>query len=129
MTAAIATVACAAGALAPVAGAHTAKYDTTITAKEKKAGKDASLFDGTVDSTKAKCIADREVKLFQVVDNADDTLLGTAATDDAGAWQLIPATPPAAGTYYALAAKKVLKKNAKHRHVCKRAASKELTVK
>ena len=129
MTAGIATVALAAGALAPVAGAHNGKYDTTITAKVKKAGKDATLFDGAVESTKAKCVADRKVKLFQVVDNADDTLIGTASTDAEGAWQLIPTPKPFDGAYYALAAKKVLKKSAKHRHICKRAASEELKVK
>ena len=125
----MAGVAIAFAALAPTAGAHTVKYETTVTAKVKKGGKDANTFSGEVASTKAKCFMDREVRLFQVVDNADDTLIGSDRTDDAGGWELLPSTEPAAGTYYAQAAKSVLKKNKKHRHVCKRASSDEVTVK
>jgi len=125
----LAGVAIAFAAIAPAADAHTVKYETTVTAKVKKGGKDANTFSGEVASTKAKCFMDREVKLFLVVDNAADALIGSDRTDDAGAWELVPPAEPAAGTYYALAAKSVLKKSKKHRHVCKRAASDELTVK
>ena len=125
----MAGVAIAFAALAPAAGAHTVKYETTVTAKVKKGGKGENTFSGEVASTKAKCFMNREVKLFMVVDNADDLLFRSDHTDDAGAWEILPSTAPAPGTYYALAAKSVLKKNKKHRHVCKRATSDQVTVK
>ncbi len=126
---ALAAAALALVAVAPIASAHTAKYDTTVTAKLKKGGKDANTFSGVVDSAKAKCVIDREVKVYMQIDNADDALIGSDRTDDAGAWEFLPAGEPAPGTYYALAAKTVLKKNKKHRHVCKRAASDTVSVK
>jgi len=124
----LAATALACAVIAPAAEAHTIKYETTVTAKVKKGGKDAGTISGAVDSTSPRCVIDREVKVFQHVDNADDLLLGSDRTDDAGVWEL-PTLSLTTGSYYALAAKSVLKKNKRHRHVCKRAASKDLSVK
>lgn len=126
---ALAVAAMAAAVLAPAAGAHTVKYDSTVTAKLKKGGKDSNTFSGVVDSTQAKCVMNRTVDLFLRVDNGADSLIGTDATSDLGEWEILPASELAAGTYYATAPKVVLKKNKKHRHVCKRATSKDVTVK
>jgi hypothetical protein len=126
---ALAIAVMAAAVIAPAAGAHTVKYDSTVTAKLKKGGKDANTFSGVVDSTKAKCVMNRTVDVYLRVDNADDSLIGSDATSDLGEWEIIPAGELAPGTYYATAPKTVLKKNKKHRHVCKRATSKDVTVK
>jgi len=114
---------------ATVAAAHTVKYDATVKAKVKKGGKEAGTFSGTVESTSARCSTNREVKVYLRNSNPPDTLIGADFTDTAGAWELIPASEIAPGTYYAVVSKSVLKKNKKHRHVCKPGQSADLSVK
>lgn len=114
---------------AAIATGHTAKYDSTVTAKLNKGGKEGGSFSGTVESATLRCAADRDVNVQMRVDNAPDVLVGSDATDDTGAWELPVTADLAPGAYYAAAAKKTLKKNTKHRHVCKRALSAEVVVK
>ena len=117
-----------------VAGAagHTAKYESSVTAKFKKAGNDPyaepATFDGTVDSLKPRCEKNRTVKLRLRAADGSSTVVATDLTDSAGAW-VIQQSDPVPGTYFAEAAKKVLRKNAKHRHVCRKAFSKDVKVK
>jgi len=111
-----------------VAGAsgHVVRYDSTVTAKFDKK---ASTFDGTVDSAKRRCETNRKVNLRLRATDGSSTVVGTDLTNPLGAWVIQPTTAPAAGTYFAQAPKKVLRKNSKHRHVCKRVVSKDVTVK
>jgi len=112
-----------------VAGAagHTARFDSTVTAKFDK---QASTFDGTVDSVKPPCKTNRTVNLRLRATDGSTTVVGTDVTDSLGAWVIQPTSAPAAGTtYFAEAAKKVLRKNSKHRHVCRVAVSKDVNVK
>ncbi len=111
-----------------VAGAsgHKVKYDSTVTAKFDK---QANTFDGAVESPKRGCVTKRTVDLKLRASDGSTTLVGTAATDSTGAWVIQPTSAPAAGTYFAKATKKVLRKSSKHRHVCAPAVSKDVKVK
>lgn len=118
-----------------VAGAagHTARYDTTVTAKFNKAHKknptaQPANFDGTVTSLKPRCEKNRKVNLRLRAADGSSTVVGTDITDSAGAWKIQP-TSVAPGNYFAQAPKKVLRKSTKHRHICKKAVSKDVTVK
>ena len=119
-------------ALVAGAAAHTVKYDSTVTAKFKKEGKDPATdpatFSGTVDSAKARCKTDRKVNLRIRTGDGSSTQVATAQTDSAGRWEIKQASF-AAGTYFAQAGKKVLRKNSNHRHICKKAVSADVTVK
>lgn len=125
----LAAVALTSVAFAAVASAHTAKYDVVVKAKVKNGGKNEGTFSGTAESTSARCSAARTVKVFQRAANPPDTLIGSDQTDTAGAWEFTPISALAPGTYYAVAAKSVLRKNKKHRHVCRRGQSADLLVK
>ena len=115
-----------------VAAGHTAKFDTTVTAKFNKPNpKDpyaTGNFDGTVASKKARCQKNRKVTLLTRAADGSSTAVGTDLTDANGAW-LITSSSTAPGTYFAKVAKKVLRKSTKHRHICKKAVSKDVTVK
>ena len=111
---------------------HDVKYDSTITAKYKKAGKDPvadpATFAGAVDSVKAPCIADRKVSLRLRGQDGTGTEVAADQTDSAGAWEIQQASFPV-GTYYAQVGKKVLRKNSNHSHICRKAVSPDETVK
>jgi hypothetical protein len=127
-TAALLTVVLVAGA-----GGHTARYDSTVTAKFKKAGNDPytqpATFSGTVNSVKPRCEKNRTVNLRLRAADGSSAVVATDLTDASGAWAIQATTSPAAGTYFAEAAKKVLRKNSKHRHVCRKAASRDVKLK
>jgi hypothetical protein len=112
--------------LVAVATAHTVKHDSTVTFQVKKNGQDADTFEGKVNSDRARCVADRVVRIYQVADG-DDVLVGQATTDTNGDYST-PTGPIAAGTYYAVATRKVLRRDEEHKHVCKRAVSSERVV-
>lgn len=116
-------------AFAAVATAHTVRYDVAVKAKVKKGGKDEGTFSGSVESTRARCSVGRTVDVFLRAANPPDALVGSDQSDTAGAWELTATSALAPGTYYAVVAKSVLKKNRKHRHVCKRGQSADVTVK
>ena len=118
-----------------VAGAagHIAKFDAMLTVKFNKPAKDdpyakTANFDGSVVSAKPRCEKNRTITLRQRTADGSSTLVGTDLTDLAGAW-LIQSTTVAPGTYFAQTGKKVLRKSTKHRHICKKAVSKDVTVK
>lgn len=125
----LATLALMSVAFVSVADGHTSAYDSTVTAKLKKNGKDADSFYGNVDSTTLRCEMDRIVNLRLRAASGPSTLVGTDVTDSVGDWEVLLTEDAAPGTYYAVAAKKVLRKNKKHRHVCTRVLSRDLTVK
>ena len=86
------------------------------------------LFVGHVSSTKAACERGRSITLYRVVGDASvpDQVVTTATTNSSGVWSQ-GVGQAQAGTYYAVAAKKVLRSPG-HRHVCKAARSAALTV-
>lgn len=114
------------GVAAAGAAGHTVRYDSVVTAKFDK---QAKIFDGTVDSAKRGCARKRSVNVRLRAADGSSTVIGTDLTDSLGAWVVAPTSDPAPGIYFAEATKKVTRKNEKHRHVCKPAASKDLTVK
>lgn len=112
--------------LVGVATAHTVKHDSTITFQVKKNGSDADTFAGKVRSDSDRCVADRVVRIYQEADG-DDVLVGEATTDANGDYTT-PTGDIAAGTYYAVATRKVLRKDEEHTHVCSKAVSTERVV-
>ena len=74
-------------------------------------------FSGKVSSKKKKCRQGRKVRVRR-----DGTVVGTDVTNKRGKYHVGNANPPP-GTYVAKAKKKVIKKNANHKHVCKKATS------
>jgi hypothetical protein len=122
----LATVALVSVVFVAGAAAHRVKFESTVTAKFDK---QANAFDGTVASAKRGCVTTRTVNLTLRATDGSTTVVGTAVTESNGAWVIKPASAPAAGTYFAEATKKVLRKNTKHRHVCAPAVSKDVKVK
>lgn len=115
------------------AAGHVVRFDTTVSAKfnkphKKPPGATVGNFDGSVSSTKPRCEKMRTVKLFKRAADGSGTSVGTDLTDANGAWVITPSRV-APGTYFAKVTKRVLRKNTKHRHICKRAFSKDVTVK
>ena len=125
-TSILATVALMSVVFVAGAAGHTARYDSTVTAK---CDKNSNAFDGAVASAKRGCVTNRAVTVRLRATDGSTTAVGTDATDTAGAWVIQPTSAPAAGTYFAEAAKKVLRKNSKHRHICRVAVSKDVNVK
>jgi len=113
------------------ASAHKIRFDTTVSAKFNKPDKNGSTegnFDGTVSSQKVRCEKNRTVNLrFRAADGTTP-IVGSDLTDLSGAWAIQPAGA-ILGTYFAQTPKKVLRKTTKHRHVCKKAVSKDVVVK
>lgn len=122
-----ATVAVLAIGMAAVAVAHTIRFESTTTLKYKKNGNKPDSFEGTVSSTRPGCVKNRSVKVRRKIDGPDP-LAGATTTADDGAWEIKLAGKADAGDYYAAAARKVLRKSAKHKHVCKLSRSKHATV-
>jgi hypothetical protein len=85
-------------------------------------------FTGQVSSTKAFCERGRSITLYRVVGDSSvsDQEVATATTDSSGVWSK-GVGDAQAGTYYAKAAKKVVKSN-RHKHVCKAATTSPLSV-
>lgn len=114
---------------------HGVKFDTSVTVKFQKAGKSTdpyakpALFDGTVSSSKARCEKKRKVSLRMRESDGSTSVVSTDNTDATGAWEIQPSGTVAPGDYFVKVSKKVLRKSSKHRHVCKKAVSKDVKVK
>ncbi len=85
-------------------------------------------FTGQVSSTMALCERGRSIKLYRVVGDSSvpDQEVASATTDSSGVWSK-GVGDAQAGSYYALAAKKVVQSN-RHKHVCKVARTASLSV-
>lgn len=125
----VAALACGVfAALAAVAVAHTARYDSSVTISFQRGHHGGSdEFSGLVVAPKARCEVHRTVAVKKRVDGPDQ-LIDTDLTNKDGQWEL-KAPGTTAGTYYARARRKVLRKDANHLHVCKPAISHDLKVK
>ncbi len=112
---------------------HTFRADSTVTAKyDKPKPNDPNVngsFNGIVSSAVARCQKGRTVTLFQRTATGNTTV-GADVTDLNGAWQILPSASVAPGDYYVTVAKRVIRKDTKHRHICKGGAvSSDVTVK
>jgi len=114
--------------LVAVAAAHTVKHDSTITFQVKKNGQDADTFEGKVISKRNRCAAERQVAIYRRVEGGPDVVVSDDITDANGDYSSEAAENAPAGTYYAVAIRKVLRKDAEHTHVCKKATSSDRVV-
>jgi hypothetical protein len=118
-------------AFVAVASAHTVKFDTKVTAKYTPGNPsdetEMPSFDGKVISAKQRCQEKREV-LVKLRQGDDTFIVGTDITDADGNWS-VSQQNYFPGEYFAVAPKVLFRDTAKHRHVCKRDVSKEMTVK
>lgn len=113
--------------LVAVAAAHTVKHDSKITFQVKKNGQNADTFEGKVISNRNRCAAERQVAIYRRV-GGPDVVVSDAITDANGDYSSEAAENAPAGTYYAVAVRKVLRKDAEHRHVCRKATSSDRVV-
>ena len=110
------------------AAGHTAHYDSTITAKHKSNGQQADTFEGTVTSERLGCQRNRRVAVRKQRANQPSRLIAVDFTDSAGDWETELMGEARPGTYFAVAGKKVLRRDANHRHVCDRVRSEDVVV-
>jgi hypothetical protein len=83
---------------------------------------------GTVASGNRGCVAGRAMTLLRST-GGDSTAYAEATSSASGGFKFDPKGQVfQQGTYYARAARKVLKKNKRHRHICKAAASATVVV-
>jgi hypothetical protein len=112
---------------AGVASAHKKKIKAAVTI-QWTANDDpyaiGDIFSGDV-ATKEKCREDRTVKVFRAQGVQP---IGTDETNDRGHYRVQVTGPASPGDYFAKVKKKVLRKNKRHRHVCKKAISPTITV-
>ena len=120
-------LACSAfAAFAIVAAARTMRYDSTVTISFHRGHHhQGESFSGKVISVKHRCSRHRDVVVRRRLDGPNP-LIGTDFTNRHGDWEVQVTSAPA-GTYYAKARKKVLRRGA-HRRVCRAAFSQDLPV-
>jgi hypothetical protein len=107
---------------AVVAGAHTIGFNSHVTTAFQPGHRQANdIFSGTVISGKPLCEQHRRVAVQRSVDGPDP-LVGTDFTDADGRWE-VQVHDAIAGTYYARATRKVLRRSPGHLHVCRPAIS------
>jgi hypothetical protein len=125
---ATAALACSAFAvLAVVAAAHTARYDSLVSISFQRGHHgESDAFKGKIVSLNDRCERHRTVGVRMRVDGPDP-LIGADLTNRDGEWELELASTPA-GTYYARARRKVLRRSSNHLHICKPAVSHDLKV-
>ena len=112
---------------AGLAAAHKTKFPTTATLAAIN-DKDAA---GTVDSDKPKCFKQRTVKVFRQAEGGPafkPTEVATTESDNGGKWQAKLAGKTKGETFFAKATKKKLRKNRRHKHICKPAKTDTITV-
>jgi hypothetical protein len=114
---------------AGVATAHKKKIKSTVTIAWDDnfvpPYDEGDRFEGNVGSKKKKCRKDRKVKVFRTQGNQ---LIGTDQTNNQGRYVVAVGREASPGDYFAKAKKKLIKKNKKHKHVCKKAISPTIMV-
>ena len=111
---------------AGIATAHKTKFPSTATLAAIN-DKDAA---GTVASSKGKCRKNRTVKVFRQAEGGSafkPTLVATTESDKGGKWQTKLTGNTKGQTYFAKAPKKALRKNRRHKHICKPALTGTIT--
>jgi hypothetical protein len=112
---------------ATVASAHTVRHDSQVTFHLKTSGPAAGSFAGKVVSQRPRCERNRRINFFRRVSDGRE-FVGRTTTNAEGAYEFEPTGEVAAGTYFAVATRKVLRRNANHLHVCRRAVSQDRRV-
>lgn len=117
--------------VAPIAGALTLRFPTTVTIKlnHGKGGKNSTApdsFQGNVNSPKPKCTRNRTV-----IVSRDGAFVGQTTSSSTGSWTLGLPGQAAAGHYTATVPRKVYHRRHRPRRriVCKQGVSKALNVK
>ena len=111
---AVAAAICAVGLLAALpAGAHKVGFATELQLKIDVLSDTQATYSGKIESPKARCEQGRLVNVFHA-----GVLIATATTDFAGNWSAVGSKPPKGDDVTAMAPRKILKKNGKHRHKC-----------
>jgi hypothetical protein len=112
---------------AGVATAHKKKIKSTVTIQwsDNDDPYDATgeTFSGDVGSKKKKCRKGRQV----TVKEQGGVSVGTDKTNKQGHYRIVVGNADS-GAYFAKVKKKVIKKNQKHKHVCKKARSDTISV-
>jgi hypothetical protein len=115
---------------AGIVNAHKKKIKSTVTISwddndvpPGQTSTEGDRFVGDVGSKK-KCRNDRLVQVKRVGVGT----IGSDETNDHGHYRVQRSGEAASGDYFAKAKKKVIKKNKKHKHVCKKAISPKITV-
>jgi len=97
----------------PVIG-HTRKTDTNVFITQAMNGR----YKGKVVSPSGRCELNRTVVVWH--DSDPDFRIGVTSTNLQGEWRLSGPQPPSGDEIYAVARLKVLVRNHRHRHVCRR---------
>ena len=108
------------GVLATMASAHTKTYSTssTLIREEQPTAPftpPQTIFSGKVSSSNPKCVGGRTVDIV-----IDGGLLATVKADGAGNWRTGPLISD--GSEAVSVRQKALRKNKKHKHICKSSA-------
>jgi hypothetical protein len=105
---------CAIGMLLALpASGHKVRFESSLQLKIDTLNDTQATFSGKIESPKARCEIGRLVNVFHA-----GVLIATATTDQAGSWTVVGSKPPKGNEVTAVAPKKVLKRNSKHRHKC-----------
>ena len=110
-----------------LASAHTLKHESTVNFHLKKNGQQADSLAGKVNSSVTRCEVDRVIRIYERVEGPD-LLVDTVITDAEGKFEYVFPGDIPEGTYYAVAARKVLKDSDEHLHLCGRAKSDDVDV-
>ena len=103
-------------ALALPASGHKLAIDSTLQKVKIDIVNDTTdNFSGRVQSDRAKCERGRVITIAH-----NGVIIATATTDAAGNYSVNGPRPPKGDDVFTTAKKKILKKNRKHRHKCKR---------
>ena len=105
--------------LVGTATAHVKRFDSTVRITDYA---DNASFLGAVSSERKACKRKRRVTVWKRNPGAMDGPVGTARTNRRGIWAVFAPNADSA-VYYATVKRRVLRKSAKHRHVCKPARS------
>jgi hypothetical protein len=123
----MAAVALLALSLTTTADAHTVRHDSQVTFHLKRGAPAVNSFAGKVVSQRPRCERNRRINIFKRVSDGRE-FVGRTTTDAEGAYEFALTDEISAGTYFALATRKVLHRNANHLHVCRRAVSQDRRV-
>jgi hypothetical protein len=94
---------------------HTVRLDSKVRITQYV---DNTSFLGKVGSERKACKRKRKVTVWKRNPGAMDGPVGSARTNRKGIWAVF-APGAESGVYYATVKRRVLRKSAKHRHVCK----------
>ena len=109
------------------ASAHKKVHQSEVTLLVSKASDNRTGFHGHVTSTRVRCTRNRKVEVYRRLAGPDELIgkdvTGTPPVDEDNEYVVFIEGSPEAGTYVAVANRKVLRRTSRHRHICARAVS------